>query len=70
MAGCGLQAGAVIGKTNENGTAVADRQVDHGHLFHTYLRALGLDSKQEFMVNGRPLPVADPARSAIEEVLA
>ena len=44
LGGCGIQPGAVIGKTNANGTEVADRQVDHGHLFHTYLRRwLGFD---------------------------
>ena len=41
LAGCGLKAGAVVGKTNANGTAVTDREVNGGHLFHTYLRAVG-----------------------------
>ena len=70
MAGCGLQHGAVVGKTNANGTKVVDHEVDHGHLFHTYLRAVGVDSTAEFQLNGRPMPVANPARSAIEEILA
>src|SRR5690606_10863371 len=43
LGGAGIQPGAVIGKTNENGTKVIDREVDHGHLFHTYLAAVGLD---------------------------
>ena len=43
LAGCGIKGGAVVGKTNANGTAVTDRQVNGGHLFHTYFRALGLD---------------------------
>ncbi len=38
LAGCGIKGGAVVGKTNANGTAVTDRQVHGGHLFHTYLR--------------------------------
>lgn len=70
LAGSGLQKGAVIGKTNDNGTAVADREVDHGHLFHTYIRALGLDPTATFDVAGRPMPIADPAYAAIEELLA
>lgn len=70
LGGCGIQAGAVIGKTNRNGTEVADRQVDHGDLFHTYMKAVGVDSSGEFEIGGRPLPIADPARAAIEEVLA
>ena len=70
MAGCRLQKGAVVGKTNDEGTAVVDREVDHGHLFHTYLEAVGLDSKGTFDIGGRPMPVADPAASAIQELLA
>ena len=70
MGGAGIQPGAVIGKTNENGTAVADREVDHGHLFHTYLSAVGLDPTGHFDIDGRPMPLADPAKSGIEELLA
>src|SRR5207248_4286474 len=40
LAGCGIKGGSVVGKTNANGTAVTDRQVNGGHLFHTYLRAV------------------------------
>ena len=70
MAGAGIQPGAVIGKTNDNGTAVADREVDHGHLFHTYLSAVGLDPTGHFDIDGRPMPLADPAKSGIEELLS
>ena len=65
-----VKAGAVVGATNANGTAVTDREVDHGHLLHTYLRAVGVDSKSDFVIGGRKLPIADPAKSAIEEILA
>jgi hypothetical protein len=60
----------VIGKTNDNGTAVADREVDHGHLFHTYMQAVGVDSSGTFDVDGREMPIADPAASPISELLA
>lgn len=70
MAGARLQRGAVIGKTNDNGTAVTDRQVDAGHLFHTYLQAIGLDSTSHLDVGGRPIPLADPAFEPITELLA
>ena len=69
LGGAGIQPGAVIGKTNDHGTAVADREVDHGHLFHTYLQAVGLDSMDTFDVGGRPVPLADPAYKPIEELL-
>jgi uncharacterized protein (DUF1501 family) len=69
MGGCGIQKGAVVGKTNATGTAVVDREVNGGHLFHTYLKALGFDSKKNFYVDQRPLPMADPKASPIEEIL-
>lgn len=68
--GCGLKGGAVVGKTNANGTAVVDRMVHGGHLFHTWFRALGLDPKKNFYVDQRPVPMADPKADAIAEVLA
>jgi uncharacterized protein (DUF1501 family) len=70
LAGCGLQKGAVIGKTNDNGTAVTDREVDARHLFHTYLRAVGVDSTANYPGLTRPIPIGDPAGDAIKELLA
>lgn len=69
MAGCGLKLGSVVGKTNANGTAVTDREVNGGHLFHTYFKALGLDPTKNFHPAGRPVPIADPKTSAIKEIL-
>lgn len=70
IGGCGVQHGAIIGKTNDNGTEVVDRVVDHGHLFHTLLQAVGIDSTAELVIAGRPYPVADPAKGPIKELLA
>ena len=69
LGGSTIQPGAVIGKTNANGTAVIDRPVDHGHIFHTILQAVGVDSMGEFDIAGRTFPVADPSRGAIAELL-
>jgi len=70
LGGAGIQPGAVIGKTNDNGTAVTDREVDHGNLFHTYLSAVGLESTDSFDIGGREFPLADPAKEPISELLA
>jgi hypothetical protein len=70
LGGGRIQPGAIIGKTNANGTAVADREVDHGHMFHTFMQAVGVDSSGSFDIDGRPMPVADPAYGAISELLA
>lgn len=70
MGGAGIKRGVAIGKTNENGTAVVDREVDGGHLFHTYYKAVGIDSSKNFYDNGRPVAKADPKTAAIDEILA
>lgn len=69
LGGGRIPAGAVIGKTNDNGTAVVDREVDHGHVFHTLLAAAGVDTKREFDIGGRKFPLADPAKGPIKELL-
>jgi hypothetical protein len=70
VGGCGIKGGAAVGKTNPNGTAVIDRMVNGGHLFHTYLTALGFDSKKNHVVDDRPIPMADPKAAPITEILA
>jgi uncharacterized protein (DUF1501 family) len=70
LAGAGIKPGMVLGKTNANGTAVVDGQVNCGHLFHTYLKAVGLEPSEAFEVNGRAIQIADPTASAIKELLA
>ena len=70
LGGSRIVPGAVYGKTNANGTEVADGKVDHAHLFHTYLQAVGVDSTKSFDVDGRPIPIADPASHSIKELLA
>ncbi|MCC6510717.1 MAG: DUF1501 domain-containing protein [Pirellulaceae bacterium] len=70
LGGCGIQPGAIIGKTNDNGTQVVDRVVDHGHVFHTILQAVKVDSTGEFTIGSRKFPIADPAKEPIKELLA
>jgi hypothetical protein len=69
MAGARVPRGAVYGKTNAEGTEVVDGQVDHGALFHTYLEAVGVDSTASFDIDGRKMPMADPAASAVDALL-
>ena len=61
VGGCGIQPGVIVGATNDEGTEVADREVDAGHLFHTYLSAVDLDSSDSFDISGREQPMADPS---------
>ncbi len=69
LGGGRIPRGAVYGKTNDNGTDVIEGKVDHGQLFHTYLEAVGVDSTASFQIDGRDIPLADPAVSAVSELL-
>lgn len=70
MAGCGLKPGVVYGSTNDTGTEVKDNPVKLGDLFHTYLRALSIDSGMMYEIGGQSNPVADPAAKSIDVLLA
>ncbi len=70
VGGCGIQPGVVVGATNAEGTEVSDREVDAGHLFHTYFQALGLDTGRNHDLAGKSVPIGDPSKAAIEELLA
>jgi hypothetical protein len=69
MAGCRVPRGHVYGETNDDGTAVVDGEVNHGALFHTYLEAVGVDSTGSFVIDGRKMPIADPAEGAVSALL-
>jgi hypothetical protein len=70
LSGARVQRGIAFGKTNDKGTEVVDGQVDHANLFHTYLQAVGVDSTDSFDVEGRDVPIADPAAKMIKQVLS
>lgn len=69
LAGGRIPRGHAYGRTNANGTKVEDGQVDHGKLFHTYLEAVGVDSTGSFDIDGREVPVADPAAAPVDALL-
>ncbi len=70
LAGAKIHRGVAYGKTNAKGTEVLDGQVDHANLFHTYLQAVGVDSTESFEIEGRDMPIADPASRMIKAVMA
>jgi hypothetical protein len=69
LGGCGIQTGGVLGATNENGTEIVDRPVHVGEMFHTYMRAVGLDPTATHQVGGNKVPIGAPERSAVKELL-
>jgi hypothetical protein len=70
VGGAGIKPGVVVGATNAEGTKVSEREVDGGHLFHTYFQALGIDSTSDHDVPGKSIPIGDPAMAPIQELLA
>jgi hypothetical protein len=70
MGGARVARGVAYGKTTDEGTEVVDGQVDHGKLFHTYLQAVGVESSDSLLVDGRQLPIADPAVGPVWDVLS
>ncbi|MEX2212993.1 MAG: DUF1501 domain-containing protein [Phycisphaeraceae bacterium] len=70
MAGCGIQAGSVVGKTNDEGTWVSSQPYDIGSMFHTWFTALGIDTiDTEYDNGGQPLPIAHDDMDPIKEAL-
>ncbi|MGZ0169189.1 MAG: DUF1501 domain-containing protein [Planctomycetales bacterium] len=69
LGGCGIQTGGVLGATNDNGTEIVDRPVHVGEMFHTYMRAVGLDPTATHLVGGNNVPIGAPERSAVKELL-
>lgn len=71
MAGCGVKRGVVVGETNDEGTWVKSQELDIGHLFHTWFKALGVDTSHvEYDNHGQPLPLAHDDCQVVTELLA
>jgi hypothetical protein len=71
LAGSGLKKGVVVGKTNEQGTWVTTRELDIGHMFHTWFQCLGINAAlTEYNNNGQPLPIAHEYCRVVKELLA
>ena len=70
LTGCGIQGGAVYGKSDEDGQTVADGEVGAGEVFATIYKALGIDPKKDYYLGARPLPLTNPGIEPINELLA
>ncbi len=70
LTGCGIQGGAVWGKTSPDGNSVVDGEVGAGELFATIFQALGIDHHKDYHVGSRPVPLVNPGIDPIRDVLA
>ena len=72
LAGGGIRAGRVYGRTSADGTTVeAERPVRVPDFIATIAHALGVDRNRQNLSNvGRPIRIVEPAGRPIQEVLA
>ena len=70
LSGCGVQGGAVYGKTDATGHRVVDGEVGAAQLVATIYSALGINPHKNYYVGARPVPLTEPGTKAIEAVLA
>jgi uncharacterized protein (DUF1501 family) len=70
LGGPGIPQGGSYGKTNPNGTDVADKKVTAAQFFQTLCVALGIDPKANYDVEGQSVPIGDPAASPRLDMLA
>lgn len=70
LCGCGVQKGAVYGKTDDDGNEVVEDEVDAGDIFATILSAVGIDPDKEYHVGSRPIPLVNPGHFPIRSLLA
>jgi uncharacterized protein (DUF1501 family) len=63
LAGSGIKGGRAIGKTNDNGTEVAERPVSVSDLFQTFCKALKLNPSTEMVTpQGRPVKIVEDGK--------
>jgi hypothetical protein len=70
LSGCGIQGGAVYGKTDATGNRVAEGEIGAAQLFATIYRALGINPQKNYHVGSRPVPLTEPGTKPVMEVLA
>jgi len=70
LAGGGLRAGQVIGRTSADGMTILDRPVSAADFLATICLALGVDPLKQNLSNiGRPIPLVERNAQPIREVL-
>jgi uncharacterized protein (DUF1501 family) len=70
LSGCGVQGGAVYGKSDATGNRVVEGEVGAAELFATIYQALGISHRKNYYVGSRPVPLTEPGTNPIKAVLA
>lgn len=71
IGGGGVKGGQVYGSSSDDGMKVKDNPVSTPDLIATVCRTLGIDPMKQNMSNvGRPIRIADPEATAIDQIVA
>jgi|688.fasta_scaffold66415_2 hypothetical protein len=71
LSGCGIKPGAVYGKTNAEGSDVAEGKVTAVEFFATIFAALGIDHQKEYHApGGRPVGITPYGTQPVTDILA
>lgn len=71
LAGAGIKAGQVIGRTGAKGNDVEDRPITPGDFMATVCQALGIDPSKNYTArNGRPMNKVDKGAAPVKELFA
>jgi hypothetical protein len=70
LAGGGIRGGTVYGRTDADGAAVANGEVNASDLTATIYRAVGINPRSEYQAGLRPVPLAKEKAKVISEILA
>ena len=70
FAGCGIKAGTIHGKTDDDGKTVADGEANASDVAATIYKAVGIDPEKHYHVGPRPVPLSKEDSLPIDEILA
>ena len=70
LGGAGIRGGQVVGRTSADGAHLESEPTRTADLMATIFQGIGLDPRKQNMSNvGRPIRLADPDGTAIEELV-
>jgi len=70
LAGCGVKAGYVHGRSDARGIDVEEDPVTEGDFFATVYSALGINPGLENYAGVRPIPLAPFGSKAVKDIMA
>lgn len=70
FAGCGIKAGTIHGKTDDDGKTVTEGEANASDVAATIYQAVGIDPDKHYQVGPRPVPLSKEDSRPIKAILA